>query len=200
MQFSGCSACRKAQGVGRWLGDGVMPELDPLEQIERRVTERLGSMVEQLMMRLPASRRLFAAALLAVIGACHGVTDPMSAGTTFVLDSVGAPFIPATGTNPAGWTLVADTLVFVTRDANGAGQFEHREVGMIGSVRSGPFLYAGSYEWRGGLLRLSWPVCPLDALCTDYRPIPAIGGFGSGTLSLTYLSAGLSSRRYRRVD
>ena len=104
------------------------------------------------------------------------------------------------GTNPAGSNLVADTLVFISRDANGAGQFESREVWMDGSVRSGSFRLVDSYGWRDGLLSLSWPVCPLGAFCTDYRPVPAIGRFGSGTVTITYESAGWVTRTFRQVD
>ena len=156
------------------------------------------------MERHAASRALFAATLLTVVGGCHGVTtpavEPISAGATFVLESVGPAKIPSRGTDPAGATLVADTLVFISRDANGAGQFDSREVWTIGSVRSGSTPLVGSYGWYNGLLNLSWPLCPPNALCRVYGSIAAAGRFGSGTLTITYESAGWVTRTFRQVN
>ncbi|HEY2377464.1 MAG TPA: hypothetical protein VGH98_15910 [Gemmatimonadaceae bacterium] len=147
-------------------------------------------------------RALLAAISIAVIVSCQGVTEPVTAGTAFVLESVGGAPVPAVaGTIPSGAVLIADTLVFLSRDDRASGQVEHHETAQLGPSVSHAS-YARLYNWHDGVLTFSPAPCPPGALCAhvEVQPPSETGRFGPRALTITYGSPGIFPRTYRRVN
>jgi hypothetical protein len=147
----------------------------------------------------PSRRVLFAMVSLA-LAACHVGTEPITNGTTFVLETINGVRLPAaSGSSASAQIVIADTLVFHANEGKASGQFEHRETRVSGPY-TGENEFGGSYDWREVFLNMSWYPCPFGAFCSNYSAMPAIGRFGRGTLTITFESGGLYPRTYRRVN
>ncbi len=149
----------------------------------------------------PEFRGLFAAISLALISGCHGVTEPITPGTTFVLESVGGARLPAvSGIVPSGTVFIADTLIFLSRDDEASGQVVHYQTVRLGSTTTHSS-YELRYTWHNGVLSFYWPPCPPFADCVNVgRSTPVTGRFGPGSLTITYGTPTLFPLTYRRLN
>jgi hypothetical protein len=144
-------------------------------------------------------RVVFAMASLGFVAACHVATEPpITDGTAFVLDNINGARLPAgSGSSASGEIVIADTLVFLASEGKGSGRFERLET--VSGPDTAEYRYGGSYDWRDGLLSMSWGTCPLYHFCSVYG-VSATGRFGPGTLTITYHTGGSYHRTYRRVN